>query len=190
MSEAVTAFEERKLLARARGGDLEAFEQLLANHQQRLWQWLLARVPPGIDAEDILQQAMFIAYDRLDSFAGESRFGTWLTGIARNCLRNAVRSQRRQSTVPLAAIRQQLDQQALAEDGRQDELAALQYCLGQLGAPLQRLLERFYGRGEAVADIATALARPVGTIKRHLHRARQALQACIRQRLSTAEDEA
>ncbi len=180
--------DERAVIRRARGGDLSAFETLIRRHQDAVHRWLIARSPPGIDVDDVLQHSLLTAFTRLGVFDGRSAFATWLTGIAHNCLRNAIRTQRRQRTVPLGATRQALEDAALGDTAADDrELQALRRCLARLGEAPARVIREHYAEGRPVAAIADAMARPVGSIKRQLHEARKALGRCIRHHLAGEE---
>jgi len=92
---------EKQLIARAKAGDFEAFTQLVEKHQRRVFN--LARRMTGNehDAEDILQDTMLKAIDKLDQFRGDSSFGTWLYSIALNQGRAFLRNEQRADLQPL-----------------------------------------------------------------------------------------
>lgn len=79
--------DERELVARAKGGDFAAFQELIQAHQARIYG--LARKLAGNkeDAEDIVQETFLKAVDKIDQFRGDSAFGTWLYSIALNAAR-------------------------------------------------------------------------------------------------------
>lgn len=67
--------------------------------QQRLWALrprLLAfarmQLSHAHDAEDLVQETLTLAWQKLDSFRGESRFETWVFGILRHKLLDAIRA--------------------------------------------------------------------------------------------------
>jgi RNA polymerase sigma-70 factor (ECF subfamily) len=72
------------LVARAREGDMGAFEALVIKHQARIYRTLAGLTGNAEDAEDCCQAAFVKAYRRIADFAGASRFSTWLTQIAIN----------------------------------------------------------------------------------------------------------
>ncbi len=72
------------LVARARSGDMEAFEALVVKHQARIFRMLAGLTGNAEDAEDCCQAAFVNVFRRLADFAGASRFSTWLTRIAIN----------------------------------------------------------------------------------------------------------
>ncbi|MCI0656352.1 MAG: peroxidase-related enzyme [Acidobacteria bacterium] len=76
--------EDLPLVTRAREGDLEAYEGLVAKHKGRIYQTILGITGRAEDAEDGTQEALVKAYQHLGDFQGNSRFSTWLTRIAIN----------------------------------------------------------------------------------------------------------
>jgi RNA polymerase sigma-70 factor (ECF subfamily) len=76
--------DERKLVQQAQAGDYEAFATLVKNYERQLF--ALARRLTGNehDAEDVLQDTLLKAIDKIEQFRGDSSFGTWLYAIALN----------------------------------------------------------------------------------------------------------
>jgi len=71
--------DDTGLVKRAREGDRIAFEELYRRHRNHVYGlvWRLCGGDSAL-AEDLLQEAFVRAWQKLDSFRGESRFGTWL----------------------------------------------------------------------------------------------------------------
>jgi RNA polymerase sigma-70 factor (ECF subfamily) len=62
-------------------GDVAAFEELVKRYQQKL-----LRVAQGLthnheDAQDVVQEALLKAFQKLDQFQGNAKFSTWLFRI-------------------------------------------------------------------------------------------------------------
>jgi len=72
------------LVARVRGGDLGAFEELVRCHQRRIYRTLIGITGNAEDAEDGTQNAFLKAFERIDKFRGAAKFSTWLIRIAIN----------------------------------------------------------------------------------------------------------
>jgi RNA polymerase sigma-70 factor (ECF subfamily) len=91
--------EDDRVLARlALRGDRCAFDRLVERYLDRTLRICLRLVGNLEDAEDAVQETFTRAYARLESFAGKSTFGTWVTSIAlRLCadLERARRSRRK-----------------------------------------------------------------------------------------------
>ncbi len=75
---------DAELVARARTGDVGAFEDLLRRHQARIYRTLAGLTGNAEDAEDCCQSAFVKAFRKIGDFAGAARFSTWLTRIAIN----------------------------------------------------------------------------------------------------------
>jgi RNA polymerase sigma-70 factor (ECF subfamily) len=95
--------EESELIARAQGGDVDAFCRLAASHQRNLY--LLAFKYSGNhhDAEDLTQDVMLNAYRAIQQFKGMSSFRTWLSRIMVNSFLN----QKRKSDPLLSSDKQE-----------------------------------------------------------------------------------
>jgi RNA polymerase sigma-70 factor, ECF subfamily len=100
---------DEQLLAAYRGGDVRAFERLLARYEKPIWSFLRRFVRDAEAAEDLLQEVFLrVVRDAQDSgpaWKGEAKFSTWLYTIARNlCIdrarRNSVRGSASASASP------------------------------------------------------------------------------------------
>jgi len=72
------------VVARVRGGDLGAFEELVRRHQRRIYRTLIGITGNAEDAEDGTQNAFLKAFERIGKFRGAAKFSTWLMRIAIN----------------------------------------------------------------------------------------------------------
>ncbi len=64
------------------------FRELVAQHQKRLYRFVIKYIDHPDDAADITQQAFVEAARTIASFRGDSKLSTWLFGIAMNMVRN------------------------------------------------------------------------------------------------------
>ncbi len=162
------------LVLRARGGDVAAFEQLYRRHRDRMYAlvWRLCGGDHGL-AEDLLQEAFVRAWQKLDSFRGDSRFGTWLHRLSANVAlsdrRSRLRRARWEAPMDDAADR--------AATGARDVTAGLRSDLEQAVAALphraRAVLVLHDIEGYRHADIARITGMAVGSSKAQLHRARK-----------------
>ena len=162
---------DTELVERAQSGSLDAFEQLVNRHQQRLFRFLLARCACRADAEDALQEAFAAAWRYLDSYRPQWAFSTWLYRIAwRHAGRLAARKP--PSVDPLTVAANPTQDQALNSQRRVQvwELAKDRLSDGQSTA-----LWLYYAEDLSIAEIARAMGRPQTWIKVNLFRARQRL---------------
>src|SRR5262245_32309140 len=79
-------------VARARGGDSEAFRALVERHSRSVFNLALRVTGSRQDAEDVVQETFLKAYRQLDRFESRASFGTWVHRIALNCSVDLLRS--------------------------------------------------------------------------------------------------
>ncbi len=90
---------QQALLQRAVEGDLQATEELLWSHYDRLYQFIEKNLPPVVrstlSANDILQETFVVAWQQIGSFEDRhpAALSTWLRAIAKNKLTDRVRAQ-------------------------------------------------------------------------------------------------
>jgi len=75
---------EAALVAQAKEGDAEAFTTLVNRYSGKVFRLAKHITQNQEDAEDVLQDAFMKAYTHLDTFAGNSKFYTWIVRIAVN----------------------------------------------------------------------------------------------------------
>ena len=76
--------DEVAILARARGGDTEAMEQLILKYQGRIYNAILKICANKDDAAELTQDTFVKAIEKIDDFQGKSSFYTWIFRIAVN----------------------------------------------------------------------------------------------------------
>jgi len=104
---------ERKLVARAKDADWEAFDELMEAHQEVVYRLVFRLTGRHDEAEAVTQDAFVQAYLRVKQFAGRSRFVTWLSAIAIRRVRDSGRRARKsRTTISLT------DCEMLSGDGR------------------------------------------------------------------------
>ncbi len=86
--------DNREVLERARNGDAEAFNQLIALHQDNVRRFVAFRVSNREDAEDICQEVLIRGCLKLNTFQGRSTLRTWLLSIAKRAVSDFYRENR------------------------------------------------------------------------------------------------
>src|SRR5262245_327828 len=82
---------ERDLLVRARGGDAQAFQQLIEPLQARLLRQAAAMSGDVTAAEDLVSETLVEAWRSLPRYEARCRFSTWLYSILQHRWHKAVR---------------------------------------------------------------------------------------------------
>src|SRR6516225_9804280 len=93
-----------ELVARAKGGDLDAFEALMTSYEQRVYSLALRMLRQEEDAEDVTQQTFLSALENLAGFRGEASFATWLLRIATHAALKIIRKRKGLDTVSLEEV--------------------------------------------------------------------------------------
>jgi len=79
-------------LARASGGDGEAFGLLVNTHARTAFRLAYRLTGDERDAEDVVQESFIRAYRQIGRFEARSNFGTWLHRIVVNCAMDTLRT--------------------------------------------------------------------------------------------------
>ncbi len=102
--------DELRLLGRVRGGDKEAFYEMVQPYERAVYVAALSIVHNDADAEEVAQEAVLKAFKHILRFRGESKFSTWLIQIAINEAKMRVRKDR-------AHLYDSIDEGQRADDG-------------------------------------------------------------------------
>jgi RNA polymerase sigma-70 factor (ECF subfamily) len=87
--------DERALLDAVRRGEEAAFRLLYREHARRVYSVARRLVGDAHLADDVAQEAWFRAVRKLGQFRGDSKFSTWLVGIALRCALEALKRRKR-----------------------------------------------------------------------------------------------
>jgi RNA polymerase sigma-70 factor (ECF subfamily) len=92
--------DDRDLIERARKGDADAFNALVAGWEKRIYNYLLRLSPDADEAFDLAQETFLKAYQSLDRLDDAARFGPWLYRIAHNVGISSIRKRRPAGELP------------------------------------------------------------------------------------------
>ncbi len=92
---------ESELVAQAKAGSSEAFEELVNRYERRIFRLAMRLTGNTEDAEDVLQETFLKAFEHLPDFRQDSRFYTWLVRIAVNEGLMKLRKRRSDRSEPL-----------------------------------------------------------------------------------------
>ena len=93
-----------ELVQEAQGGGLEAFEELVARHRDKLYARAYSMMRNEEEALDLSQEAWVKGWQRLKQFQGDSSFVTWMTRIVINLCLDQLRKHKRQRTESVEAL--------------------------------------------------------------------------------------
>lgn len=172
-------------LEQCREGDSLAIEKMVHTYQRDVYRLALSILDDPDEAEDGTQETFLAALRALDSFREDAAFKTWLFRIAINVCRS--RLQRGKNRGRLQQILQSLFH--LRGEVEHPESTAMQ---NEADAELWRairtldakhcipLVLRYY-HDLPVADIASLLNVPQGTVHSRLNHAREKLRALLKE---------
>lgn len=170
----------QRQVSHAAAGDSAAFELLAKEHYQRVLRFQMKWVRNQADAQELTQETFFAAWKKISSFRQESKFSTWLLGIALNLARNHRNRGPVQHEAELPDdehLESLLGSGAAPPDQIQQRqtLTALDRALARLPEDMREVTLLVRLEGMALQDVADLLQVPLGTVKSRLSRGRAQL---------------
>jgi RNA polymerase sigma-70 factor (ECF subfamily) len=167
--------QEAELVARARRGELDAYEEIVRLHQTIAFRtaWVITR--SAADAEEAAQDGFLKAHAALGRFREGSPFRPWLLAIVANEARNRVRGAGRRARLAQRVAEERRPDDAvpspeaalLDSEQRAELLAAIE----RLPQPAREAIACRYLLDLSEEETAAALDCPRGTVKSRLSRA-------------------
>lgn len=96
------------LVRRAQKGSMEAFEELVSRHRDKIFARAFSMMRNEDDAIDLSQEAWVKGWQRLKQFQGESSFVTWMTRIVINLCLDQLRKHKRQRAESIEQLEEDL----------------------------------------------------------------------------------
>jgi len=182
--------EDQRLVKRAQGGDLEAYDELIRRYQERIYATIYHMTANHEDANDLAQETFIKAHQALSSFKGDSSFFTWVYRIAVNKTINFLKQRKNKTHMSLNDLdfnaEHDPDLVALVSDKtprRDVNLIELQEKLNgamQKLSEIHRLVVTLHDvQGLSHEDISKIMGCNTGTVRSRLFYARQQLQAYL-----------
>jgi RNA polymerase sigma-70 factor (TIGR02952 family) len=162
------------LVHRAQAGDAEAFGELYDHYVTMVHRYVYHRVGDRATAEDVTSETFARALRRIDSLSFQGRdVGAWLVTIARNIIRDHVKSSRFRLEVTTADMRDADRATEGPEDAVVQHLTNQQLleCVRQLGSEQQECIVLRFLHGLSVSETAEIMGKRDGAIKALQHRA-------------------
>jgi len=174
-----SALRERSdgdLVRAALGGSQEAFGVLVTRYQRPAYLVALSITGNPQDAEDVAQEAFLVALKALEDNRDPGRFGGWFLTIVRNRAKNLLRREKIRKTDDLAP------ELSPGEGGPGEDLRRLEIrdhletAMEGLSEVRKEVLLLHDLEGWKHREIADRLGLPDGTVRSHLHFAREYLR--------------
>ncbi len=184
----IESVEDRELVRRAQGGDLEAYDELIRRFQERIYATIYHMTANHEDAGDLAQDTFIKGFQALKSFKGDSSFYTWLYRIAVNKTINFLKQRKNRMHLSLNDLdlnaENDPDLVELVSENTPRRDASLTELQRKLNAAMMKLSEVHRlvvtlhdVQGLSHEEIGKIIDCNVGTVRSRLFYARQQLQA-------------
>ena len=178
--------DENLLLTMAMGGDVDAFNRLVAIHQNAVYGFAMSLTRQHALADDVTQETFISAFRSISKMRG-GNFRAWLLRIARNKAYDHFRRQnrRRESSVdeensPFLATLTDDNPSPHSVAVNSELREALEHCVGGLSDEHREVIVLIDVQGESYDDASAVCGVNIGTVKSRLNRARRRVRDCLR----------
>jgi RNA polymerase sigma-70 factor (ECF subfamily) len=178
-----------QIIEQVLAGDVEAYADLVRRYQREVWKVVTAMLHSAKVTEDLVQQSFVNAYLHLAQYQRGSDFGFWIKSIARNLVRQELRSRSRETR------RMEIYRKHLVDRFKDDDTAtrreamlrdALTKCREKLPEHSADVLDLRYAKAMSFEEIASGLGRTVEATRQLLSRVRLLLRDCIERGMAGA----
>jgi len=165
------------LVAEAQLGDRFAFGEIVDRFEGMIHSVALRRLGDYTEAQELCQEVLIKAFERLHQLKEPAALGGWLRQITvRMAINRQVRRRPTISAEPQTLEATCVDDRTPLDSALSEERASqVRDGLDRLGDLDRSTLVAFYVRGESLNEMSASFEAPVGTIKRRLHVARKRL---------------
>ncbi len=158
------------LVEAAKAGDRDAFGELATRFEPMVYAIALRRLGNHNEAQELCQEVLVKAMQKLDQLKVPAAFGGWLRSIT---VRMSINRQVRRAPV-ISTEPQVLDASCMELSTPLDVVLAKEQAvqvrggLARLGDLDRHTLEAFYMRGESLSQMSESFDAPIGTISSRL----------------------
>lgn len=177
--------DDLSLLKRIGLRDVAAMETFYKRHASSVYRFAFRRLNDAALADEVANDALHQVWMSASSFAGLSSPKTWLLGITKNKMLDALRCKGRiEAREQETSEEDQLNFPDTAPDIYAQLLAQqkgqhLNLCFGNLPPEQQACMHLSFVEGMTLAEIAHVMATPVNTVATRIHHAKRKLLACM-----------
>ena len=183
----MTDRREKELIAKAKQGDMQAFEELILKHEKIVYNVALRMMNHSEDAKDISQEVFLKAYRNIKNFDERSMFSTWLYRITTNTCIDEMRKRKGKQNYSLEEELENEDgsmQRQIADEGdtpeeslmRGEEKGEILQALDTLSEEHRVAIILRDVKGLSYEEISEIIELPMGTVKSRISRARNQLK--------------
>jgi len=164
-------------------GDTEAFRQLVTKYKDMAYSLAMSVVKNEFYAEEVLQVSFVKAFEKLDSFKGDSKFSTWFYRIVVN---ESFKQLKKQKAEFINFVEETPDisndiDNSILNLIKTDQEYYINKALEKISAQESLVLRLFYLDENTIDEISNITGWTAGNIKVILHRARINLRVILTQ---------
>jgi RNA polymerase sigma-70 factor (ECF subfamily) len=171
--------DEARLVEAVKAGNAAAFDELANRHMRRAFGVAYRLLGQRQDAEDVVQEGFLAALMKIDTFERGRPFGPWLLRIVANRAINLRKARTLRHADPISDGIVSGDESPAEAAQRSELRRELQRALAQLPDEQRFVVELFEIDGFTGPEIAEMLEMADGTVRWHLHQARQTLRTVL-----------
>lgn len=183
---------EQELIKSAQAGNAVAFEQLIEEHQKRIFSIAYRIAGNYEDASDMAQEVLVKVFRNLKNFRGDSKFSTWLYRVATTTCLDEQKKQRRHPAYSLDETLETedgslgvdpVDTGPTPEESMEQKAVrqAIHLAIGKLKDEHKKVILLREVQGLSYEEIAKVLNCSEGTVKSRINRARDHLKKILLQ---------
>ena len=181
------AIENKKLIAKAKAGDMIAFETLILEHEKIVYNVAFRMMNNSEDAKDLSQDALIKAFKSIGNFNEQSSFSTWIYRITVNTCIDEIRKRKGKQNFSLdsdlegeeGSWKQQFaDTDDTPEESvlRKEDKSEIAQALDTLSPEHKIVIVLREMQGLSYEEIAESTGMTLGTVKSRISRARNQLK--------------
>ena len=177
--------DDQLLLKRIALRDAAAMETFYKRHASSVYSFSFRRMNDAALADEVVNDTLLQAWVSASSFAGQSSPKTWLLGIAKNKILDALRSKGKLEARQQDASDEETHSFADTAPGAYAQLLArqqgqhLSHCFDELPAEQRDCMHLSFVEGLSLAEIAQVMTIPANTVATRIHHAKRKLRACM-----------
>jgi RNA polymerase sigma-70 factor (ECF subfamily) len=177
--------DDRLLVETIRGGDAEAFEQLVRRKTPKVYALCYRIIGNAEDAKDIAQLVFIKLWENLGKYDSAYAFDTWLYRMVTNVAIDFIRNRQSRENAVNSTLRL-VKTSADAEQGLVVQRKEIETVFNEVSSVLSPKQKTIFVMREMEdlpsAEIAKILGCRESTVRNHLFNARKLMQAQLRQR--------
>lgn len=180
---------DRVLLSRLRRKDPDAFELLVRQHQDKVYDFCVRMLNDREEAHDLVQEIFVSVHRHLDKFRWDSKLSTWIFRISKNHCLNRLKYLKRRGrgrSDEYGDVSEKLLHDAIGSPQKPDEAlsqaterAMVHAAIAKLDEDQRVLVVLRDIEGMSYEEIVEITELAEGTVKSRLHRAREKLALII-----------